>query len=64
MLVSSIDLDGMSKALAETGKVEREGVLFDTVKASLKAESAEVVATICSCTLGTGWCGPREPGDE
>lgn len=42
----SIDLDGMSKSLAETGKVELEGVLFDTAKASLKAESAEVVATI------------------
>ncbi len=42
----SIDLDGMSKALAETGKVELDGVLFDTAKASLKAESADVVATI------------------
>lgn len=42
----SIDLDGMSKALAETGKVELDGVLFDTGKASLKAESADVVATI------------------
>lgn len=42
----SINLDGMNKAIAETGKVELEGVLFDTAKASLKAESADVVATI------------------
>lgn len=42
----SINLDGMSKAIAETGKVELDGVLFDTAKATLKAESAEVVATI------------------
>ncbi|MBA4502706.1 OmpA family protein [Marinobacterium marinum] len=42
----SIDLDGMSKALAETGKVELEGVFFDTAKATLKTESAEAVAII------------------
>lgn len=42
----SIDLDGMSKAIAETGKVELEGVFFDTAKATLKAESSEAVATI------------------
>ncbi|GAA0682870.1 OmpA family protein [Marinobacterium maritimum] len=42
----SINLDGMSKAIAETGKVELDGVLFDTAKATLKAESADVVATI------------------
>lgn len=42
----SINLDGMTTAIAETGKVELEGVLFDTAKATLKAESAAVVATI------------------
>jgi len=42
----SINLDGMSKAIAETGKVELEGVFFDTAKATLKAESSEAVATI------------------
>lgn len=42
----SINLDGMSKAIAETGKVELDGVLFDTAKTTLKPESAEVVATI------------------
>ncbi|MBR9830235.1 MAG: OmpA family protein [Oceanospirillales bacterium] len=42
----SINLDGMNKAIAETGKVELEGVLFDTAKATLKAESADVVTTI------------------
>ncbi|MGB2131094.1 MAG: OmpA family protein [Marinobacterium sp.] len=42
----SINLDGMSKAIAETGKVELEGVFFDTAKATLKTESSEAVATI------------------
>ncbi len=42
----TIDLDGMQKDLAEQGKVVLDGVLFDTGKASLKAESREVVALI------------------
>lgn len=42
----SINVDGMSKSIAETGKVELEGVLFDTAKATLKTESSAVVKTI------------------
>lgn len=44
----SINLDSMSQAITETGKVELKGILFDTAKTTLKPESAKVVETIAN----------------
>ncbi|MEE2000095.1 OmpA family protein [Alkalimonas sp. MEB108] len=41
-----INPEGMHRAIAQQGKVELEGILFETNKATLQASSADVVAVI------------------